>query len=137
MILCTSCWERKCTCENKKYAQIDDEIADIIILLNGKGYVTRNCCAGHNNSKKTYTNIYIQFNEVYDFKSVPKGFQCETQVISNNEKYTLISHFFSFERRNGNIFYKDNIINLDNELDLYREELREWAYKLNEMGDNV
>ena len=57
---------------------IDSEIQKQIRILNEKGYVTTECCAGHNNNA-LYRRIYITFNKAYPFESIPEGFQYNIQ----------------------------------------------------------
>lgn len=58
MYICTKCWHLNCDCEHNK-KEIDNEIADIIVLLNLKGYRT-------NNQRSSYGysfELFIEFSE--------------------------------------------------------------------------
>lgn len=72
VLLCPQCWNQldKCDCSYwAKYAvEIDDGIADVITLLNQKGYITTYCCRGHYNSNVAY----IDFSYMYEFDA-PEG----------------------------------------------------------------
>lgn len=76
MILCTNCWNGKndCSCEkSERYlVQMDENIEDIIITLNRKNYRTNFCCGGHANIR--VLQVYIVFQNEYDFKVYPQGF---------------------------------------------------------------
>lgn len=68
MYLCSHCWCEKCKCGNEEYVNIDDEMVEIIVKLNKKGYITRNCCARHMQHKWGIPQpmaIYIQFCAKY------------------------------------------------------------------------
>lgn len=79
MQLCSSCWEYRCKCGEMHYVEIDDEMVEIIIDLNHKGYITRNCCAGHIKRRNQPITTYIQFQKTYPFSSIPLGFYLEEQ----------------------------------------------------------
>ena len=49
MVVCSSCMApfEDCTCGFYQKIELDDNIADIVMLLNHKGYQTRFSCEGH------------------------------------------------------------------------------------------
>ena len=67
MKLCTVCWEDNCSHEDRFKVEIDENIAEIISILNKKGYRTMFCCGGHiyvENIRQGYVpNLYISFNK--------------------------------------------------------------------------
>ena len=79
MRLCSSCWEYRCKCGEMHYVEIDDEMVEIIVGLNHKGYITRNCCAGHIKRRNQPMTTYVQFQKTYPFGSIPSGFYLEEQ----------------------------------------------------------
>lgn len=66
MKVCPICWneekeeEKKCTHDRDDYIEIDDNIFDIIVMLNKKGYHTRYCCGGHD---RLLDEVYIVFDK--------------------------------------------------------------------------
>lgn len=87
MDYCNHCWTRFATgqltykycplpeCEGE-VVPIDDDMTTTILLLNDKGYMTRNCCSGHVGDSCPST--YIQFFNRIEFQTKPKGFTVET-----------------------------------------------------------
>ena len=66
MKVCPICWEReeekeeKCRHNKDNFIEIDDNIFDIIVMLNKKGYHTRYCCGGHD---RLLDEVYIMFSK--------------------------------------------------------------------------
>lgn len=72
-------------------AKIDDDIAGIIGVLNGKGYTTVYSCSGHPSARlksdihrdgikngKLYSTARVVFDKDYNFGSYPKGWEPKT-----------------------------------------------------------
>lgn len=53
--------------------EIDAQIADVIFNLNGKGYITTNCCAGHSKDHLPYITFKVDMSEL----SLPTNFKLE------------------------------------------------------------
>ena len=65
MKVCPICWEREeekkeCKHDKDSFVEIDDNISDIIVMLNKKGYHTRYCCGGHD---RLLDEVYIMFSK--------------------------------------------------------------------------
>ena len=63
MKVCPICWEREeeeCRHDKDNFVEIDDNISDIIVMLNKKGYHTRYCCGGHDG---LLDEVYIMFSK--------------------------------------------------------------------------
>ncbi len=71
MKVCPICWneekEKECIHDSKEcvhdredYIEIDDNIFDIIVMLNKKGYHTKYCCGGHD---RLSDEVYIVFDK--------------------------------------------------------------------------
>lgn len=54
------CPEEGCTGE---LLQLDDNIAEAVVLLNDKGYTTRDSCGGHFNNGEGLMTFYVAFEE--------------------------------------------------------------------------
>lgn len=99
MDYCNRCWTRFETgqltykhcplpeCQGE-VVPIDDDMATTILLLNEKGYTTRNCCSGHVGNSCPST--YIQFFDQIEFPTKPKGFAVEGKDLFPNLKGTVI-----------------------------------------------
>lgn len=59
---------------NGELIDIDDNIADDIVMLNEKGYTTIACCGGH--SDREVYMMSIVFDKIYAFE-LPKGFKLD------------------------------------------------------------
>ena len=60
----------------EEFVTIDADIAASISLLNHKGYKTRYCCAGHENSEEAY--IYFKNNRYLKYIGIlPKGWRID------------------------------------------------------------
>lgn len=67
-----------CRCEHYPYflIQVDTLMVPIVRELNSKGYKTTGCCAGHPEDGAGHTNIYVAFDQEYDFdEPFPEGAQ--------------------------------------------------------------
>lgn len=135
MMLCSSCWKSVCECGDNCYVEIDDEMVEIVINLNQRGYYTRNCCAGHVNRSSQPLTTYVQFQKIYDFDTIPVGFSLEKQeTIDGIVNNVIRSVSLDGNQRDG--FYaklNDVIINqheLESERRLYIQELKKWTLNL-------
>lgn len=78
MQVCSKCWneETKCKCNGIKI-EIDDSIADIIMILNKKGFSTDYCCGGHIVEKNILNggipDTYIMFSEAMNENYIDIG----------------------------------------------------------------
>ena len=110
MLLNRDTWERTDSPNNA--VEIDDNIADIIVTLNKKGYYTRACCEGHEGAD--YFN-YILFAE--PLKTAPYNAN-----ISPN-RYSIS---YKWKRKRGGIERE--------EYEAFKRQVleweREWAYGL-------
>ena len=135
VLICSSCWEKKCQCTDSIYVEIDVELVDIICTLNRKGYITRNCCQGHLESPFV-PQTYIQFNEVYDFKEIPNDFIYEIQEVSNNKTVSTLSRELKFDSNMKNSNNRKSLEELKKEKDVEErrktsvEELKAWVNRL-------
>jgi hypothetical protein len=75
--------------------EIDDNIADIIVMLNQKGYGTKFCCEGHD--EKNILHVYVCFDKVYDFKNSPKGMK--SKIFQNQTLIEFLSVAKNLELR--------------------------------------
>ena len=65
--------------------EVDECLAEVISILNKKGYHTEYCCSGHlrktryNNLTELHDNLYITFSDKMRFKTInfPKDFEVE------------------------------------------------------------
>lgn len=88
------------------YVEIDDEMVEIIIGLNHKGYITRNCCAGHIKGRNQPITTYVQFQKTYPFDSIPSGFFLEEQETDDGIVNNVIQTVpFQGNRKDG--FYAE------------------------------
>lgn len=84
-LLCFNCYsvrageERECDlCEKGNLIEIDENIIEIIIKLNKKGYETWACCSSH-----IYDSVgFIVFNKLYSF---PESDQLEIDIFDRNK----------------------------------------------------
>ncbi len=59
-------------------AEIDDDLVEVIIELNKRGYITKMCCQGH--PRDLYINTFIAFYDEESFPTqTPKGFKRGTE----------------------------------------------------------
>jgi tRNA(Phe) wybutosine-synthesizing methylase Tyw3 len=90
MYVCFNCLTKHdnkiCNCRSPELAEIDDNITDVIITLNRKGYVTTDCCSGH--ISQNVTCVYVYFKKLYEFDFEPNGFD----VIKWNDR-TLVTFY--------------------------------------------
>lgn len=142
MQLCSSCWEYRCKCGEMHYVEIYDEMVEIIIGLNHKGYITRNCCAGHIKGRNQPITTYVQFQKTYPFDSIPSGFFLEEQETDDGIVNNVIRTVpFQGNRKDG--FYAEVgglILNqeaLEDNRKAYINELKEWSYNLENIGKVV
>ena len=134
--VCSSCWEEDCVCDYEQYIFIDKNIADIILLLNLKGYGTKFCCEGHILPEEELPGsgimqIYIMFNKRYDM--IPEGF-----TYPKNKNGTDISRKILYKYSKGVLKARidGKYIPYDLEQDKFEhiEKLREWAESLPEIS---
>lgn len=88
------------TSQTKGYINCDEKIAKIILLLNKKGYITTNSCAGHIDKLLYYDEI-IPIN-AKDFLDKNK----ELEIIRKNEN-EIIYRGIAWEGSNFYIAFKD------------------------------
>lgn len=117
------------------YVEIDDEMVEIIISLNHKGYITRNCCAGHIKRRNQPMTTYVQFRNIYPFGSIPSGFSLEEQETDDGIVNNVIRTIpFQGNRKEG--FYAEvggvilNQAALEDNRKAYINELKKWSYNL-------
>ncbi|MEY8369822.1 hypothetical protein AALA24_13825 [Anaerovoracaceae bacterium 42-11] len=117
------------------YVEIDDEMVEIIIDLNHKGYITRNCCAGHIKRRNQPMTTYVQFQKTYPFSSIPSGFYLEEQETDDGIVNNVIRTIpFQGNRKDG--FYAEvgGVIlsqeTLEDNRKAYINELKKWSYNL-------
>lgn len=130
------------------FFEVDDDIAEIVSILNKKGYITNACCSGHHNGichkfeadisllDKTDDNFTI--GKIYKDKfEYFTGYQ-ETRIyIMFKEKYIFktLPKDFILEDNNSNVtiisktisFYEDGMLKSDN---VINEELKKAQYDL-------
>lgn len=76
--------------------EVDDNIVDIIIMLNKKGYGTNFCCEGH--AEKNVLHVYVCFDKVYDFKDIPKGLKNRTSRNQTVIEYVTTMKNYNLKR---------------------------------------
>lgn len=116
MKLCGYCLKNECECGMKNYQDIDDDIVDVIIQLNNKGYNTNACCSGHPESKDY--GMYIAF--------------CRNcfPPIEFLKKYKNLKYYHSVGTIYANIPSKESYQNKEKILYKAREEIRQLAKEL-------
>lgn len=119
------------------FIELDEQIALAISVLNSKGYKTEFCCSGHLSKHEFYSPVrrngevlryirigdlnnfaYVQFIDVYEFKTLPKGFILDSSW--DNRLRSITCNF------------KSDIDTLDRlkEISKAMVELTNWAYDL-------
>ena len=79
-------------CTRADLIEIDENLYETYLMLNEKGYCTRNCCSAH--SFDDCPQTYIQFQEFYPFLSLPIDFKVEERSLDSDPPYTTISKAF-------------------------------------------
>ena len=74
---------------------IDDNMFEIYLILNEKGYWTENTCSGHSYSQLPRT--YIQFREDIPFSKLPKDYILNEHREITKETKALISRSYNRE----------------------------------------
>ena len=72
--VCSVCFHDfgSCSCGKNAEILIDEGMQNILINLNGKGYITMFSCESH--FDKHY-QIYVSFASDYSFSEIPEGFK--------------------------------------------------------------
>ena len=91
-------WEPGQSKEN--YFEIDDAIVPPVQVLNRKGYITADCCAGHpfNTEGNGMYYSYIKFKEGVLLPSLPPGFDLYDGTLMRF--WDLSTEFYAFLRDN-------------------------------------
>jgi len=63
------------SCRGENVVQVDEMILPVIRTLNMKGYRTEYSCSDH--AYESLIGTYICFEEIHDFKDLPKGYKLE------------------------------------------------------------
>lgn len=73
--VCMDCYkvDEKCDCKRDRQVEIDDNMVDIIIEMNRKGYITKHCCGGH--LMYSDNDVYIVFKNYDKELNKPFGFK--------------------------------------------------------------
>lgn len=96
-------------------AEIDEDMIEVIIELNRRGYVTKMCCQGH--PRDVTVNTFIEFFDEECFPSQPpKDFTCETNH----------GHFI-FRKKYSK---KDSPIELQRQISATMMDLLDWVQEL-------
>jgi hypothetical protein len=69
---------------NGRTVEIDGSIAEEIITLNEKGYITTFCCGGHVSDEEE--GIYVAFIRNYNFQILPNGFYEQKNNVGHMKK---------------------------------------------------
>jgi hypothetical protein len=80
--------------------EIDDVVVPTIQILNRKGYITVDCCAGHpfNTAGNGMYSSYISFKEGIVLPSLPPGYTLNNNIIRRFWDFEL--DFYAFIRDN-------------------------------------
>lgn len=122
----------------KEAANIDEDIKDVILALNRKGYITKYSCSGHPESYvkgdlnkdnvkngKLYTTARITFAGLHHFKNIPEHWR----LSEKDGKTTIFAKEYSYGEHQGS---GDEAFKKWKEM--YMIELREWVGKLPKIG---
>ena len=126
MKVCPICWEKEeeekeCRHDKDNFVEIDDNIFDIIVMLNKKGYHTRYCCGGHD---RLLDEVYIMFSK-WDSHDIINRLDVKKDIglywkLTNSNCIILPSILKEIKTKlEAKYFLSDR-----------RDELREWAEKL-------
>ena len=134
MNICTICWDKMCNHSERYKVEIDDNIAEIICILNKKGYETLFCCGGHitnNKIKQGYIpNIYISFNK---YNSLIKNIN--TECLGDNWSWYSSNATLRYLMKEAKFFRNHDvndgdITKMNNTLDIEINKLKDFVDKL-------
>ena len=131
--ICSSCWEEDCVCDYEQYITLDAGIADVIITLNLKGYMTTYSCEGHiqeddSSTQSKIMDIYLVCPN-HRFESLPEGFTYPKAIKHRDFHRTILYKYVKgklLARINGKYIPYD----LENDRQKHLAILREWAETL-------
>lgn len=85
-----------CIIYNNNFVEIDENILNVIIALNKKGYATKFCCEGHidyddSGIETGITAPYIAFEDGIHLPSIPEDWELDITTELMNDDYKLIN----------------------------------------------
>lgn len=131
--ICSSCWEEDCVCDYEQYITLDAGIADTVIELNLKGYLTTYSCEGHileddGNAQSKIIDIYLKCPN-HRFESLPEGFTYPKAIKHRDFHRTILYKYVK-----GKLLARINGKYIPYDLEADRQKhlmiLREWAEAL-------
>ena len=131
--ICSSCWEEDCVCDYEQYITLDDGIADAIIALNRKGYMTTYSCEGHiveddGEASGNIMGIYVVCPN-HRFESLPEGFSYPKGKKHKDFHRTILYKYVKGELR-ARIDGKYIPYDLEGDRKKHLEILRQWVENL-------
>ena len=131
--ICSSCWEEDCVCDYEQYITLDAGIADAVIELNRKGYLTTYSCEGHileddDNTQSKIVDIYLVCPN-HRFESLPDGFTYPKAIKHRDFHRTILYKYVKgklLARINGKYIPYD----LESDRQKHLAILKEWAETL-------
>lgn len=137
--ICSSCWEEECVCDYEEYITLDAGIADIVVALNLKGYMTTYSCEGHivgddGSSQSKIMSIYLTCPN-HRFDSLPQGFSYPK---GNKQKafYRTILYKYIKGQLCARIDGKYVPYDLESDRKEHLESLKQWVEALPAMDRN-
>ncbi len=112
--------------------EVDEEIADSIVLLNKKGYKTMYCCSGHVKDFRLYEKYEINKSELDDY--LDNSYVIEDKIdkvdiltpYENTHLYIKFDKDYNFDNLpSGFVKYEDNTI--DKEISYYKNNTKKNA----------
>lgn len=107
--ICPKCFIRP---DGTRFIPLDYNIAEIISVLNKKGYTTSHCCEGHENAGDQYIKFaynIINFDNMNNaLENLPLGWKKEVDLISKH----IIIRSKRYTEKNEEIDWRQNLIDL-------------------------
>lgn len=140
MKICYKCFNvGDCQCERAAYFDVDDQIAELISILNKKGYYTQFCCAGHpvkeDLAEGLPPDLYIKFTDKgwLNLFSTPDFMKKETRAKVIRLKIVLkdfLRYIPNVPKKYQTLqsLVNDTLVDdIENYLEEHRQRLLDWA----------